>query len=223
METQARGTVRIFMAPKYDENNKEWSFKQQRRLMIEMDRFTVNCNLIAYETPLIPYDNTQFWIAVNLGENLIRRKSIESTVTIPYDQTFRNLDKNRPNFGTPEEYKFNFCGCGWPHHMLIPRGRLASDGGMECQLFVMVSKYDDDHVEQDIDGTCSDASAYCGIRNRLYPDKRNMGFPFDRPSTKDDDLLKEFLLPNMCVADCKIIFTDESVERGADLSNANST
>lgn len=42
--TAARGTVRIFMAPKFDENNKEWLFKEQRLLMIEMDRFTVNCN-----------------------------------------------------------------------------------------------------------------------------------------------------------------------------------
>lgn len=106
--------------------------------------------------------------------------------------------------------------------MLIPRGRLASDGGLDCQLFVMVSKYDDDHVEQDIDGTCSEASAYCGIRNRLYPDKRNMGFPFDRPNTKNDKALKEFLLPNMKVIDCKIIFNDEIIERGEkEASNEN--
>lgn len=158
---------------------------------------------------------------MSLGENIIRRKSTESTVTIPYEQTFRNLDKQRPNFGTPEEYAFNFCGCGWPHHMLIPRGRVAAEGGLNCQLFVMVSKYDDDHVEQDIDGTCSDASAYCGIRNRLYPDQRNMGFPFDRPSTKNNEPLRKFLLPNMSVIDCKIIFADEIVERGDQVSSEN--
>lgn len=44
MATAARGTVRIFMAPKFDEKEKEWLFKEQRLLMIEMDRFTVNCN-----------------------------------------------------------------------------------------------------------------------------------------------------------------------------------
>lgn len=156
---------------------------------------------------------------MNRGENIIRRKSIESTVTIPYEQTFRNLDKQRPEFGTPQEYTFNFCGCGWPQHMLIPRGRLASDGGLDCQLFVMISKYDDDHVEQNIDGTCDEASAYCGIRNRLYPDKRNMGFPFDRPSIKNNDILKEFLLPNMNTVECKIIFTDEIIERGSNVSS----
>lgn len=153
---------------------------------------------------------------MNPGENIVRRKSIESTVTIPYEQTFRNLDNQRPNLGSPEEYNFNFCGCGWPHHMLVPRGRLATDGGgLDSQLFVMISKYDDDHVEQDVDGACSEASAYCGIRNRLYPDKRNMGFPFDRPSATDDKILTAFLLPNMKVADCKIIFTDEIVERAS--------
>lgn len=155
-------------------------------------------------------------ILVHPGENIVRRKSIESSVTIPYEQTFRNLDKNRPaELGSPDEYAFNFCGCGWPHHLLIPRGSPEQEnGGLHCQMFVMVSKYDDDHVEQDLNGACSDASAYCGIRNRLYPDKRNMGFPFDRPSIKNDGNLKEFLLPNMNVIDCKIIFIDEVVERG---------
>lgn len=44
-KTQARGTVRIFLSSKYDENGKEWKFKEQRRQMTEMDRFTVNCKL----------------------------------------------------------------------------------------------------------------------------------------------------------------------------------
>lgn len=97
--------------------------------------------------------------------------------------------------------------------MLVPRGRLESDGGLVCELFVMVSNYDNDHVEQDTEGTCRDASSYCGIRDRLYPDKRNMGFPFDRRAEKNDGSLNEFLLPNMKVIDCKIIWTDETRER----------
>lgn len=42
-KTQTRGTVRIFLSTKYDENGKEWTFKEQRLQMAEMDRFTVNC------------------------------------------------------------------------------------------------------------------------------------------------------------------------------------
>lgn len=47
---------------------------------------------------------------MNPGENIIRRKSVESAVTIPHDQTFRNIDRVRPEAGTPDEYNFNFCG-----------------------------------------------------------------------------------------------------------------
>lgn len=77
----------------------------------------------------------------------------------------------------------------------------------------MISNYDDDAVEQDLVGTCRDTSSYCGIRDRLYPDRRNMGFPFDRLSSKKDGNLKEFLLPNMKAIDCKIFFEDKIVER----------
>lgn len=38
--------MRIFMAPKFDERGREWTFKEHRRMMVEMDRFTVNCNKI---------------------------------------------------------------------------------------------------------------------------------------------------------------------------------
>lgn len=27
---------------------------------------------------------------------------------------------------------------------------------------------------------CKDAASYCGIRDQKYPDRRPMGFPFDR-------------------------------------------
>lgn len=40
-----RGTVRIFMAPKFDEKGQEFKFTEIRLLMMEMDRFTVNCEL----------------------------------------------------------------------------------------------------------------------------------------------------------------------------------
>lgn len=161
---------------------------------------------------------------VHPGENVIRRKSTESAVTIPYEQTFRNIDKERPGneeseqrerpVVTRESYEYDFCGCGWPHHMLIPMGSPESDnGGFACQLFAMVSNYDDDRVEQSLTGSCTNAVAYCGIRDRLYPDKRNMGFPFDRKATKNDGSIQEFLLPNMSVIDCKVIFKDITVQK----------
>lgn len=38
-----KGTCRIFIAPKADEKGSVLSFEQQRLLMVEMDKFTVNC------------------------------------------------------------------------------------------------------------------------------------------------------------------------------------
>lgn len=86
---QAMGTCRIFMAPRMDERGTPMLFRDQRLLMIEMDKFT---------------------IALNPGQNLIRRNSTDSSVTIPFERTFRDVDTNRPAPGTAEEEQFNFCG-----------------------------------------------------------------------------------------------------------------
>lgn len=40
--TQVRGTMRIFLAPKFDEKGEEFKFAELRLAMIEMDRFTIN-------------------------------------------------------------------------------------------------------------------------------------------------------------------------------------
>lgn len=42
-KTSARGTMRIFLAPKFDEKGIEFKFSELRLLMIEMDRFEVQC------------------------------------------------------------------------------------------------------------------------------------------------------------------------------------
>ncbi|XP_045539351.1 phenoloxidase subunit 1 [Papilio machaon] len=178
----ATGTVRIFMAPTVDENGAPLSFEDQRRLMIELDKFT---------QPL------------NAGTNTIRRRSVESSVTIPYERTFRNQSNRQGTAGTAQAAQFDFCGCGWPHHMLIPKG---TPEGYPVVVFAMVTNWDDDKIEQDLVGTCNDAAAYCGIRDRRYPDKRPMGFPFDRPAPVG--ILEDFLKPNMAIKQCNIRFTD---------------
>lgn len=76
------------------------------------------------------------------GSNTITRASTESTLTIPFDRTFRDLDTNRPEGGDALA-QFNFCGCGWPQHMLVPMGNAE---GMQCELFVMISNIEDDRV-----------------------------------------------------------------------------
>ncbi|XP_050666694.1 phenoloxidase 1-like isoform X1 [Leptidea sinapis] len=183
-----RGTVRIFLAPKYDERNIQWVFSDHRKMFIEMDRFVV---------PL------------NRGRNMITRRSTESSLTIPFEQTFRDLSAQGSDPRRTDLSAFNYCGCGWPQHMLVPRGNAA---GASYELFVMVSNYDLDSVDQP-DGTsmtCKQASSFCGLRDRLYPDRRSMGYPFDRPSTTASSI-QDFLLPNMSLIDVTIRLQD-SVE-----------
>lgn len=176
------GMFRVFMAPKTDERGQPLAFEDQRRLMIELDKFTRG---------------------LKPGNNTIRQRSLDSSVTIPFERTFRN-QANRPGDpGSATAAEFDFCGCGWPHHMLIPKG---TEQGYPVVLYVMVSDWNADKIEQDTVGACNDAASYCGLRDRKYPDKRHMGFPFDRRSEARN--LTDFLKPNMATRDCTIKFTD---------------
>ncbi|CAH1163694.1 unnamed protein product [Phaedon cochleariae] len=178
-----QATCRIFMAPKYDERGNPWLFRDQKNMFIELDKFKVN---------------------LKQGPNTITQASTKSSVTIPFERSFRDVDTNRPQGGDALA-QFNFCGCGWPQHMLVPMG---SPEGMECQLFVMLSNYDDDRIDQSTEGTCNDADSFCGIKDRLYPDRRSMGYPFDRQPRDGVDTLQQFLTPNMRVQDVVIKFTN---------------
>lgn len=60
---------------------------------------------------------------------------------------------------------------------------------------------------------CDDAQSYCGLRGGLYPDRRAMGFPFDRLPRVNVNTLTQFLTPNMRVQDTTIRFTDRTVAR----------
>ncbi|XP_026333079.1 phenoloxidase subunit 2-like [Hyposmocoma kahamanoa] len=176
-----RTTVRIFLGPKFDERNLPWILADQRKMFLEMDRFV---------TPL------------KAGQNTITRDSTESSLTIPFEQTFRDLSAQGQDPRVDALAAFNFCGCGWPQHMLVPRGTV---GGAQYQLFVMLSNYDFDKLDQ-ADGrelSCKEASSFCGLRDRLFPDKRAMGFPFDRPSTFANNI-EDFILSNMALQDVTI-------------------
>lgn len=94
--------------------------------------------------------------------------------------------------------------------MLIPKGTAE---GLRCELFVMISNYDQDRVDQELTGTCNDAASYCGVRDRLYPDQRAMGYPFDRLARAGAENLASFLTPNMRTQDVSIVFNDRTVDR----------
>jgi len=118
--------------------------------------------------------------SVRPGDNTILRHSTDSTVTIPWEQTFRDLERDML---TPSPQS-SICGCGWPQHMLLPRG---TTDGMLFDLYVIVTDGAKDHVPRANPSSteagrrgCRDAVSYCGILDEKYPDARPMGFPFDR-------------------------------------------
>lgn len=82
---------------------------------------------------------------MNPGVNNIKRRSDESSVTLPYERSFRRIGSNFQPTGAAELAQFQFCGCGWPQHMLIPKG---TADGARFDIFVMVSNFADDSVNQ---------------------------------------------------------------------------
>ncbi|KAI9579469.1 phenoloxidase 2 [Glossina fuscipes] len=186
-----RGTFRIFICPKSDERGTLLTLNEQRLLAIELDRFT--------ET-LVP------------GMNNIHQSSNSSSVTIPYERSFRRLGPKYQPTDERQLAEFRFCGCGWPEHLLLPKGR---PEGMAFDLFVMISDYTGDEVQQTQDqpSVCGDSSSFCGLKDKLYPDNRSMGYPFDRrlPEKSLGELINKF--PNMSMIDVVIRYNDVIVDR----------
>lgn len=83
---------------------------------------------------------------MNPGQNVIRRRSDESSVTIPYERSFRRIGSQNQPREAGALAAFQFCGCGWPQHMLLPKG---TPQGAQYDIFVMVSNFDDDTVNQE--------------------------------------------------------------------------
>ncbi|CAG5047354.1 unnamed protein product [Parnassius apollo] len=96
----AMGTFRIFLAPITNEKGTPLPFNEQRRLMIELDKFSQS------------------------RKNTIQRHSAESSVTVPFERTFHRQSDRPGESGSIEAAEFDFCGCGWPHHLCFcPRAR----------------------------------------------------------------------------------------------------
>ncbi|GFR02629.1 hemocyanin F chain [Trichonephila clavata] len=171
-------TVRIFLAPVYDESGHEIPINEQRRFFIELDKFQVL---------LIP------------GLNNITRDSKESAVTSEGSTSHEELI-NGSEISTQIDH--SYCACGWPEYALVPRGNRR---GMDFVLFVMLTDFEEDRVDgPHVVPECKSSTSYCGIRNQKYPDKRAMGYPFDRAIKAKN--IEQFLLPNMKLQNIKIQF-----------------
>lgn len=78
---------------------------------------------------------------VKPGKQVVTRRSEQSNVTMPSVKGFEQL--SRPTGGSPPTSAQGFCGCGWPHHLLIPKGR---PEGMRFVLFAMATDWEKDKV-----------------------------------------------------------------------------
>ncbi len=144
-------TLRIFLAPLTEVDD--------RRMWIEMDKF--RCALPGAARTVIA---RPAWLS-----SVIRKPGLKPPdADTPADQ------------GSPggvevnAEQEDNYCDCGWPYNLLLPRGTRA---GMPFRLMVMATDWELDQVEQD---SCCGSMSYCGAKDK-YPDARAMGYPFDRP------------------------------------------
>ncbi|XP_014229579.1 phenoloxidase 2-like [Trichogramma pretiosum] len=183
------GTVRIFIAPVVNNKRLPTTLAEQKTLMIELDRFAAE---------------------LSPGASTIVRRSIDSGVTIPFKQIFRDLNANRPDDDSYREFdSFNYCGCGWPHHMLLPKG---SRGGFDMELFVMISDYSQDKVQGNGEpalGECKTGMIICGLKDKFYPDRNPMGYPFDRAIRTGVNTLQNFMTPNMFSVPVRIMHDDQ--------------
>lgn len=71
-------------------------------------------------------------------------------------------------------------------------------------MFEQQTPTDSDNVY----GRCTKAFSYCGLHRGKYPDKRSMGFPFDRPAPIETLTMKDFLLENMRTQEVIIKFEE---------------
>lgn len=164
-------SVRIWLVPVHDFCRRNIRLARTQNLAIEMDKFVAT---------------------LQPGSNTIRRKSEESSSTLSFERAFpHRFSKEPPPMATHDTA---YCSCGWPHHMYLPIG---SADGTPFDVFVMLTPFDKDRTDSEDLGQAT--SMYCGMRNKKYPDKRAMGFPFDRLFDTKYAFLKDFVddFPNI--------------------------
>lgn len=166
-------TVRVFLVPT--------RFAEERRLWIEMDKFHQHIGAAEKAVVFRP---------ASLA-SVIRKPAVKPPVAEqPPVQAPSDPMQEDP------EIAANYCDCGWPYNLLLPRGTAE---GMPFRLLVMLTDWSIDNVPQE--GDCGSMS-YCGSRDK-YPDSRPMGYPFDAPFSQS---IAETIAaaPNMATRDITI-------------------
>jgi len=167
-------TVRVWLAPAEDEEN--------RRAWIELDKFRYT---LAAGQRAVVYRPAQ--------ESSVIRKPAHKPPTSYIDL---------PNELEGQEDEENYCSCGWPYNLLVPRG---TEEGARYRLLVMVTDYAGDRVTplRPAGRTCGSVS-FCGLRDDLFPDRKPMGYPFHRAFRSRGIAATAAALPSFAVRDVTI-------------------
>lgn len=124
-----------------------------RTMWIEMDKFF-------YE--LAPDSNTVIFRS-DTEASVIRKPAIKDPVANVTLEGSRQNDVN--------------CSCGWPYHLLLPKGARTEEGAA-YKLVVMISDGAKDSIQKETN--CGSLS-FCAAKGARYPDRRPLGYPFNRP------------------------------------------
>lgn len=144
-------TIRIWLAHR--------DLLGSRRQWIEMDKFVA----------AVPANSKSVVARPGWQSTVIRAKSASDLMQLASQDDLYD-DKS------DDVTKF-WCECGLPYRLLLPKG---TGTGAPFRFMVMLTDASEDGLQTEAgDYQCGSVS-FCGKNNWLWPDKKTMGFPFDR-------------------------------------------
>lgn len=147
--------------------------KHKRNQKVAVRMFLAPATQVEDRTAWIEMD--RFLWDLKPGMNKVSRAAEESSVIRKPAQ--KAVDLTPTEGFTPDTGESGWCDCGWPYTLLLPRG---TKEGMDFMLMAMLSAGAD--LQTPKDPNCTSISL-CGLKDAPYPDKKPMGYPFDRALT----------------------------------------
>lgn len=138
--------------------------------------FTTHVTLRVFLAPEETVENRRTWIEMDKFDHTLQAGARTVIARSSRDSAIIRKPVVEPGQPAPpvDPSDESYCKCGWPYGLLLPRG---TREGMPFRLFVMATDWNQDRVRQD---NCCGSFSYCGAQD-FYPDRRPMGYPFDRP------------------------------------------
>ncbi|CAG8544289.1 7317_t:CDS:2 [Acaulospora colombiana] len=171
--------------PQFATNTLETKMKKRKWTWIEDDKKSsdIAVTFRVFFAPDEFVDKNQHWIELDkFKQELPAQKKVvitrdcdrSSVVRQPPQKTESELDDIISSKSIDGD---KYCDCGWPFHILLPRG---TRNGLKGKLLVFISDWTKDEVPQ---ATRCGSLSLCGAEKPKdkYPDKRSLGYPFDRP------------------------------------------